>query len=475
MDDKITADSTVRSLESNVSSDTSKNSIKTGDSKTDSCKDSKYSKDILINKSCEKISINYLTDNENNTKNNKINNNTNLNDKNKLSNNINNNGSNDTNIMMITSCGQLIFGLVLITFGILVLIHGVSLGTSGAGLWAGMSALVAGSLGLVAALAESTSKTSSSTGFSTAHLATTLVALGLANLSTIAAINSIVRDARSSESDLYISSTDGDGKYEQESTSWPGLLASIGLLVSSLLELFVAGYTCIKLSPKLCSCLVKQSFEPNSQLEITDVDGDIGKLKTKNMVHQWVIAQTHSPKNSTPPSPSTRQQQQPFYIVHQPLVTLQPLVQTPYGAVPYSKYPPGAYHLPAYGPIPMIPQVMPPLGRVPSMQMYRPRQKKYAIDHHHHHQHQQQQQQHRGDDDSMERKKNNRETKTEPKRMMLPIGEDDNNTRDFSLTYTGLDKKMSEEFISICMDPERKSRTSSNYGSEIDSSNAKKS
>lgn len=100
-----------------------------------------------------------------------------------------------------------ISGLVLITFGILVLIHGVSLGTSGAGLWAGMSALVAGALGLVAALAESTSKTSSSsTGFSTAHLATTLVALGLANLSTIAAINSIVRDARSSESDLYISS-----------------------------------------------------------------------------------------------------------------------------------------------------------------------------------------------------------------------------------------------------------------------------
>lgn len=95
--------------------------------------------------------------------------------------------------------------------------------------------------------------------------------------------------------------------------------------MSSLLELFIAGYTCIKLSPKLCSCLVKQPFDQKNQLEITDIDADIGKLKTKNMVHQWVIAQTHSPKNSKPPSPSTRQQ--PFYIVHQPLVTLQPIVQ----------------------------------------------------------------------------------------------------------------------------------------------------
>lgn len=110
MDDKITADSTVRSLESNVSSGTSKNSIKTGDSKIDSCKDSKYSKDILINKSCEKISIDYLNDIENNTKN-KINNNINSNDKKKLSNN-----KNDTNIMMITSCGQLIFGKYIITY-----------------------------------------------------------------------------------------------------------------------------------------------------------------------------------------------------------------------------------------------------------------------------------------------------------------------------------------------------------------------
>lgn len=40
---------------------------------------------------------------------------------------------------------------------------------------------------------------------------------------------------------------------------------------------------------------------------------------------------------------------------------------------------------------------------------------------------------------------------------------------DLAHTYTGLDKKMSEEFISIAMDPERKSKASSRTASEISS------
>lgn len=47
---------------------------------------------------------------------------------------------------------------------------------------------------------------------------------------------------------------------------------------------------------------------------------------------------------------------------------------------------------------------------------------------------------------------------------MSSIGEDQ---VDLAQTYTGLDKKISEEFISIAMDPERKSKASSSHGSEI--------
>jgi len=38
---------------------------------------------------------------------------------------------------------------------------------------------------------------------------------------------------------------------------------------------------------------------------------------------------------------------------------------------------------------------------------------------------------------------------------------------DLAQTYTGLDKRISEEFISIAMDPDRKSKASSHHGSEI--------
>ena len=47
---------------------------------------------------------------------------------------------------------------------------------------------------------------------------------------------------------------------------------------------------------------------------------------------------------------------------------------------------------------------------------------------------------------------------------MASIGEDQ---IDLAQTYTGLDKRISEEFISIAMDPDRKSKASSHYGSEI--------
>lgn len=115
-------------------------------------------------------------------------------------------------------------------------------------------------------------------------------------------------------------------------TNWASLLASFGLLVSSLLELLVAGYTCIRLSPKICGCLARKNIDkgPECELDVVaataaasgnEFDPDIGKLKTKNMVHQWVIAQAHSPKNSPPP------RRPPFYIVHQPVMTLQPVVQ----------------------------------------------------------------------------------------------------------------------------------------------------
>jgi len=75
-----------------------------------------------------------------------------------------------------------------------VLVHGASLGGSGAGLWAGAAALVAGALGVVATLATSSTKTNSA--FSSAHLASSLIALALSNMATITALTAVVRDSQ---------------------------------------------------------------------------------------------------------------------------------------------------------------------------------------------------------------------------------------------------------------------------------------
>lgn len=90
---------------------------------------------------------------------------------------------------------------------------------------------------------------------------------------------------------------------------WAGLLASIGLLIGSVAELLISGYTCLTLTPKLCSCL-----RTNQGDDVGCVDG---RLKTRNMVQQWVVAQNHVPKN------------QPIYVV-QPVMQVHPLIRVSY-------------------------------------------------------------------------------------------------------------------------------------------------
>lgn len=88
-------------------------------------------------------------------------------------------------------------GVILVVFGVLVLVHGASLGSSGAGLWAGAGALAAGALGVVATLTSSINKESQkNSGFSTAHLASSLIALALSNMAAITALTAVVRDSQ---------------------------------------------------------------------------------------------------------------------------------------------------------------------------------------------------------------------------------------------------------------------------------------
>lgn len=96
-----------------------------------------------------------------------------------------------------------------------------------------------------------------------------------------------------------------DGNVVEVDGGLAGLLASIGLLVASVAELLVSGYSCLTLTPKLCGCL---------RANAADETASEGHLKTRNMVHQWVIAQNHVPKS------------QPIYVV-QPVVPMHPMIQ----------------------------------------------------------------------------------------------------------------------------------------------------
>ena len=94
--------------------------------------------------------------------------------------------------------------------------------------------------------------------------------------------------------------------------SWASLLASVGLLVTSVAELLVSGYSCLTLTPKLCGCLRASNVD--------NVTND-GRLKTRNMVHQWVTAQNHVPPKS-----------QPIYVV-QPMLPMHPMIQVRSGTL----------------------------------------------------------------------------------------------------------------------------------------------
>lgn len=96
-----------------------------------------------------------------------------------------------------------------------------------------------------------------------------------------------------------------DGNVVEVDGGLAGLLASIGLLVASVAELLVSGYSCLTLTPKLCGCL---------RANAADETASEGHLKTRNMVQQWVIAQNHMPKS------------QPIYVV-QPVMPMHPMIQ----------------------------------------------------------------------------------------------------------------------------------------------------
>ncbi|EFN68757.1 hypothetical protein EAG_04127 [Camponotus floridanus] len=414
-DATIALDSTVRSQNSSHSKES-----KDSELKPESCLESKHSKDVLIaekqqqqqqhpkrtSKDRQDLQATFET-------------------------------KNDSNLFMFTSCGQLLLGIVLVVFGVLALVHGASLGSSGAGLWAGAGALVAGSLGVVATLATSSTKTNSA--FASAHLASSLIALALSNMAAITALTAVVRDSQRASEVSFLNLSDDDNNVMEADGGLAGLLASIGLLVASVAELLVSGYSCLTLTPKLCSCLRNSVTD-----ETLTIDGH---LKTRNMVHQWVIAQNHVP---------AKNQQPPIYVMQPMPVPMHPMIQPPYGMPPpasgkfsFGTFVPGTLSISTsttYGALPMLSHMPPYVGR-PSSQMIRPKQKHQPL----------------ADLEQLETRRQI-EIKNNSLKRMSSVGEDQ---VDLAQTYTGLDKRISEEFISIAMDPDRKSKASSHYGSEI--------
>ncbi|XP_015609952.1 uncharacterized protein LOC107274903 [Cephus cinctus] len=325
------------------------------------------------------------------------------------------------------------FGVILVVFGVLVLVHGASLGGSGAGLWAGAGALVAGALGVIATITTFTEKSQKgNSGFSTAYLASSLVSLALSNMAAITALTAVVRDSQRVPEITLLSLPDEEDDLVELEGGWGGLQASIGLLIASVVELLISGYSCVTLTPRLCSCL--RSNSETSEPE--------GKLKTHNMVHQWVVTQNLLPKN------------QPIYVL-QPVLPMHPMMQPPYATMtpPPRNYPaPGMISPPGSIPIgtPGYKLAVPPhLGHPnqPSSQMMRMKPRRHPGEHH---------------PEQIHDRKRHLQSKNEKK--CQTIGEDQ---VDLAHTYTGLDKRISEEFISIAMDPERKSKASSSLGSDI--------
>ncbi|RZF35961.1 hypothetical protein LSTR_LSTR005374 [Laodelphax striatellus] len=325
---------------------------------------------------------------------------------------VSNTSGEDTMTLALTGLGtlQCICGLLMGVFGILAIIHGAAMAGVGAGLWAGAAALACGCVALTAGLKRFCYQNDRTTLALTIYLALCLVCLAVDTLALLLTSTGLLRDSHRPSITYLQLDESGTSQVELEDTNWIPVLANVGLLLSislHTLATIVAVYRVYKL---VCPC-TRPRGSSKSGLLFAQESPTASYCSTSGSKHKLVRHWLG--------------QQSPSLTPHPPNILI---------------YPP---HLIMEGGSPVYGVIPPPTLYAPYMHPMRPPSSS--------HYHRRASPNYRGEEERRRRKnyENNKiREKTKPKEKEREITEEE-----LERTYTGLDREIAEEFISIAMQP----------------------
>ncbi|KDR12999.1 hypothetical protein L798_13205 [Zootermopsis nevadensis] len=164
--------------------------------------------------------------------------------------------SSEENAFLFLGVAQMLLGVLMAVFGVLAIVHESSLSGVGAGLWGGAVAMATGVVGVLAGLRSCYSVTESSPSrlAVTAFLALCLISLAVSNLVVVLSVIGLVRDGQSADVRAIQKENVKSDTDINDGPNWAPLLASCGLLLmacAQCLVTIVSGFRCYR---QVCPC-----------------------------------------------------------------------------------------------------------------------------------------------------------------------------------------------------------------------------
>uniref|UniRef100_A0A1B6EG46 Uncharacterized protein n=1 Tax=Clastoptera arizonana TaxID=38151 RepID=A0A1B6EG46_9HEMI len=156
-------------------------------------------------------------------------------------------------------CGgiQMLCGLLMGVFGVLTLLHDASMAEYAGGVWSGAVAMICGLVGIMVGIRGCCSPEGSGTPSLgvTLYLALCLVTIAVCNLGLVLASTGLVRDAQ--RPNYYIPDENDPAGLPQPDmplTNWAPVLANLGLLMTTTLLCITTVVAAFKVYRKVCPC-----------------------------------------------------------------------------------------------------------------------------------------------------------------------------------------------------------------------------
>ncbi|XP_065210307.1 uncharacterized protein LOC135838554 [Planococcus citri] len=342
---------------------------------------------------------------------------------------------------------QLVAGILMIAFGILTMLHEASMSSVGAGLWGGAMGAANGFVGIIAGFRGCYQSTDRISPLAiTVYLALCLVAIGVSNLALVLTATGLLRDAQRPDYFLPLKQEDY-GLIQIEDTgrtNWAPVLANVGLLIITAVECLATIAAAFRCYWYVCRCgrrrpsLIDESSATKHDIpfrydspDVTTASYCSSSRSRQKLVRRW-LGQQHQQQSTINPVPARSSVPfAPSYGPVPPYYTIDG--KTIYPSSSFISYSDNNY---------MMPNIM---------ESYYPQWPRVSLI----------PQPHRN---SSQEKELGSRARVKPYEKPYPTSTNERcrkksdstvTEEDIDKTYTGLDREIAEEFISVAMEPKR--------------------